>query len=489
MQYIISIDQSTSGTKVMLIDKNGKIVSKLTKAHAQYYPDKNWIEHDGNEIWRNVCALISRIIFNNNLQIKNIDSLTISNQRETTILWDRATGEPIYNAVVWQCQRGAEICRELSDYEKVVRNKTGLTLSPYYPAAKAAWMLKNLPNVMKRAKKGEICFGTIDSYLIYRLTGCKRHVIDMSNASRTQLFNIKRLQWDIDLLNLFQVPIEMLPEVIHSDGNFGETDEKTGFGGIHISAVLGDSHAALFGHGCLKKGMIKATYGTGSSVMCNIGEEYMESPRGISLSLAWGFKGKVHYVLEGNITSSGDTLSWLINELQLVKDIKEIETLSNSVENSGGVYLIPAFSGLGAPHFDSEIRASITGMNRSSNKAHVVRAALESLAYQVTDVVDIIKEKCKINYFYASGGATVNPLLMQLQADYLGKDIIVTLEKELSALGVAYMGGLTTGFFKKIPIEEDTIIYKKSNHSNRKKELEGWRQAVQQALNRRNILD
>lgn len=482
MNYIVSIDQSTAGTKALLINPDGEIIQTLSQTHAQYYPHKNWIEHNGEEIWKNVCALISRLIFNNKLSTEDIDSIAISNQRETTIVWDRATGEPVCNAVVWQCQRGASICRELSGYKELVKERTGLILSPYYPAAKLAWILRNIPGVMERANEGELCFGTIDSYLVYRLTKGARHVTDLSNASRTQLFNLKSLKWDEELLKIFGIPRSMMPEVISSDGDFGIVDGSTGFGGIPISSAMGDSHAALFGHRCTEKGMAKVTYGTGSSIMCNIGEQYTAPPEGLSLSLAWGRGKQVQYVFEGNITCAGDTLKWLINELQLVKDEQEIENLASMVENAGGVYLIPAFSGLGAPYFDTEVRASIVGISRSSNKTHIVRAALESLAYQVNDVVDIMRKECDIIHLYASGGATVNALLMQLQADYLGSSILVTREKELSALGAAYMGGLKTGFFKRIPQDKALTIYKGNKTSDRIKEVNGWKQAVSQSL-------
>ncbi len=482
MNYIVSIDQSTAGTKALLINSQGEIVCALSKTHAQYYPHKNWIEHDGEEIWRNVCALISRLIYNNHLGPENIDSITISNQRETTIVWDRATGEPVCHAVVWQCQRGTSICRDLSEYKQLVQERTGLVLSPYYPAAKLAWILRNVKGVMERARAGELCCGTIDSYLVYRLTKGARHVTDLSNASRTQLFNLKTLNWDDELLNIFGIPKSIMPKIICSDGDFGVVDPSTGFGGIPISSAMGDSHAALFGHGCLEKGMAKVTYGTGSSVMCNIGEQYTDPPKGLSLSLAWGRADKVQYVFEGNITCAGDTLKWLINELELVKDEAEIEALARMVENAGGVYLIPAFSGLGAPYFNTDVRASIVGISRSSNKTHIARAALESLAYQVTDVVDIMRKQCDITHFYASGGATVNSLLMQLQADYLGSNIMVTKEKELSALGAAYMGGLKTGFFKELPEDKELTVYEGIKTKEREKEVDGWKQAVSQAL-------
>lgn len=482
MKYIVSVDQSTAGTKVMLIDAQGIIRHKMSQPHTQYYPHENWIEHDGEEIWRNVCALISKIIFSNQLQPKDIDSLTISNQRETTIVWDRKTGKPIFNAIVWQCQRGIYICRELDAYKETIQEKTGLPLSPYYPAAKLAWILREIPGAYQRAKKGELCFGTIDSYLVYRLTEGKRHVTDISNAARSQLFNVKSLVWDEELLRLFDIPESILPEVVNSDGDFGEISNSMSLDGIKISAVMGDSNAGLFGHQCIQPGMAKITYGTGSSIMCNIGASYKRPPKGIVLSIAWSNQNEIQYVFEGNITSAGDTLQWIVNELQLVDTIEEIESLSRKVENTGGVYLIPAFSGLGAPYFNNKIKASIVGLNRCSSKAHVVRAALESLAYQVTDVIDIMKEECKIRHLCASGGATVNTLLMQLQADLLDISLNVTKEKELSALGVAFMGGLRTGFFNTLPEDKSITIYKPSGNDKKAEDLCEWRKIVQHAL-------
>ncbi len=483
MKYILSIDQSTSGTKALLIDQEGKIISKLVKNHAQYYPNKDWIEHDAIEIWRNTSALIFRTIFDNNLSAEDISSITITNQRETTVLWDRETGEPVYNAVVWQCQRGTQICQELKEYGKLVKEKTGMALSPYYPAAKLSWMLDNIAGIRERIENGEICFGTIDSYLIYRLTGQKKHVTDISNASRTQLFNLKTLQWDEELLGLFKIPKEILPQVLPSDGDFGYTDESIGIGGIRISAVMGDSHAALFGHQCLEQGMAKVTFGTGSSIMCNIGEKYMRAPEGISLSIAWGMNGRINYVFEGNVTCSGDTLNWLINELQLVRDIDEIEQLAGSVDNAGGVYIVPAFSGLGAPYFVNGVKGAIVGLGRSTSKVQIVRAAIESLVYQTVDVMEAVQKKCKILKLYASGGPTVNKVIMQLLSDYLGQDVYVTEEKELSGLGVAYMGGLKTGYFKALPKNGSHSIFEAKDNPYKEAALVGWKKAVQKVLN------
>ncbi|HHV11098.1 MAG TPA: glycerol kinase GlpK [Clostridiales bacterium] len=483
MQYILSIDQSTSGTKALLIDHEGKIISKLVKNHAQYYPHKDWIEHDANEIWRNTTALIFRTIFDNNLSSEDISSITITNQRETTVLWDRETGEPVYNAVVWQCQRGTQICRELKEYGEMVKEKTGMALSPYYPAAKLSWMLENIAGLRERAENGEICFGTIDSYLIYRLTGQKEHATDISNASRTQLFNIRTLQWDEELLGIFKIPKQILPQVLPSDGDFGYTDESTGIGGIPISAVMGDSHAALFGHQCLERGMAKVTFGTGSSIMCNIGEKYMKAPKGISLSIAWEFDDKVNYVFEGNVTCSGDTLNWLINEMQLVRDVDEIEQLAGSVDSAGGVYLVPAFSGLGAPYFVNGVKGVIVGLGRSSSKVQIVRAAIESLVYQTVDVMEAIQKKCGVLKLYASGGPTVNKVMMQLLADYLGQDVYATEEKELSGLGVAYMGGLKTGYFNALPKDDSNFIFQVKDNPYKEAALIGWKKAVQKVLN------
>jgi glycerol kinase len=445
MKYILSIDQSTSMTKAFLIDKSGKICFRTEKKHAQFYPKSGWVEHDAMEIYRNVCVCIRELTDKNAVSIGEIEGLCISNQRETTVVWDAKTGDPVCNAIVWQCQRGSEICKELSEHADMIRSRTGLTLSPYYPAAKIAWVLKNIPEAAQRAKNAELLFGTIDSFLLYRLSGGKIHITDITNASRSQLFNLKTLDWDKDICAFFDIPISMLPKVAMCDGDFGQTES-----GLPVLSIMGDSHSALLGHGCVNPGSIKVTYGTGSSIMQNIGSKIRIPKEGISLSVAYGMAGKVIYSEEGNVTCSGDIIKWLQNEAGLIGSPKETESIIGGMNHNGGVYMVPAFSGLGAPYFDSRVRAAIMGISRGTTKAHIVRAAIEAIAFQIAKVISLMNNAEGKNTLYADGGAAENGMLMQFQADVLGRSICVGTEKEVSALGTAFCGGLKTGFFTSI---------------------------------------
>lgn len=445
MALMMAIDQSTAGTKVLLIDENGQIRHKVERPHRQIYPQPGWVEHDAEEIWQNVLALASQLPTDAGIGFSQIIGLALTNQRETTIAWDRQTGQPLAPAVVWQCQRGEAVCRRLEKHSGLIRQKTGLTLSAYYPAAKAAWLLEHIPDLQDRAKNGKVCIGTVDSYLLFRLTGGQVFATDMSNASRTQLFNLDTLAWDQDIAGWFGIPLEALPQVLPSDSRFGYTAPGLLPHSLPIAGIMGDSHAALFGQGCISEGMAKATYGTGSSIMLNAGRTKAEPPEGIAASLAWGWRGEVHYVLEGNVTSSGDTLKWICDELELVKTVREIDDLSELVEDTNGAYLVPAFSGLGAPYFDSGARAALIGLSRGTRKAHVARAALESIAYQNDAVVTAMG--VRLQDLRADGGPTRSDVLMQFQADLLGCPVRCNAAREISALGAAYMGGLTLGFY------------------------------------------
>ena len=437
MKYILAIDQSTSGTKAAHIDERGEIVRKVSRPHRQFYPAPGRVEHDAEEIYQNTLALIDE------LGLEKVQAVAIANQRETTVLWERGSGRPVCPAVVWQDVRGEGLCRELSAHAETVLRSTGLQLSPYYPAAKLASVLRENPGLMRRAKDGELCAGTIDSYLVYRLTG--NHYTDVSNASRTQLMNLASLAWDPALLEIFDIPACLLPEqILPSDADYGT------FRGIPVTGVLGDSHASLFGHGCHTPGAVKTSYGTGSSIMMNVGEAPVFSRNGLSASVGFGANGKVCYVLEGNITCSADTLIWLRDELQLVQSLEEIEPLAASVASAQGVCLVPAFSGLGAPYFDSDARAIISGMNRGTTKAHVVRAALESIAQQNADVLDAMRRDTgmPVTRLNADGGGSVNRLLMQLQADLVPCNVAVSAEKDLTALGAGLMAGIAVGLYE-----------------------------------------
>lgn len=477
MRYILSVDQSTSGTKAVLVDERGVVVKKESLPHTQYHPAPGRVEHDANEIYQNVLKLLGQV------WADGVCALSITNQRETTVVWDRETGEACCPAIVWQDVRGEALCGALSAHADVVFQKTGLRLSPYYPAAKLATVLAERPELMTRARAGELCAGTVDSYLVYRLTGGAVFATDVSNASRTQLMNLKTLQWDDELLRIFGIPGSMLPlEIRHSDAGFGE------YNGVPISAVLGDSHASLFGHGCHAPGMVKTSYGTGSSIMLNVGEGPVFSQNGLSASVGFGFQGKVCYVLEGNVTCSADTLVWLKDGLGLIGDIVDVEEIASSVPSSCGVSLVPAFSGLGAPYFDGNARAILCGMSRGTTRAHVVRAALESIAHQNADVLDAMARDmgAPVRVLHADGGGSVNKLLMQMQADLVPCAVRVSGEKDLTALGAAYMAGIAVGLFDDYDSIKGRLppaaMYEPGMGAAERDQMRGaWAQAVRRA--------
>ena len=482
-RYTVAVDQSTSASKVYLIDERGEIARRASSPHAQYYPAPGHVEHDAAEIWQNVREGIAAVT--EGLLPSQIVALGISNQRETTVLWDRQTGEPVCHAVVWQDVRGEALCQALKAHAATVRERSGLALSPYYPAAKAASVLDGDPALRARAEAGELCIGTVDSYLVYRLTGGKTFQTDVSNASRTELCNLRALAWDETLCALFRVPMQCLPTIAASDADFGATACEGLPAGVRITGVMGDSHAALFGHGCLRKGMAKATFGTGSSVMMNVGLTPASSQNGLSASVGFGFRGQTCYVLEGNVTCSGDTLCWLCDEAQLAPDVAAVEPLAASVPDAGGAYLVPAFTGLGAPYFDGNARAAFIGMNRATTRAHLVRAALESMAYQDADVIAAMRADSgeTLTELRVDGGPTQNGLLMQFLADVLGCDVRCAAQSELSALGAGYMAGLSVGLFAGL---ESIPAYQRQGRgyapgmaeSEREPLLNGWRAAV-----------
>ena len=446
-RFVIAVDQSTSASKAFRVDARGEIAARFSKNHRQSYPQPGYVEHDAEEIWQNVREGVSAMA--EGLAPGQIAALGLSNQRETTVLWERNTGRPVCPAVVWQDLRGEGLCAELAAHAETVRQRTGLSLSAYYPAAKAASVLRARPELRARAEAGDLCIGTIDSYLIYRLTGGRAFRTDVSNASRTELCDLRTLAWDAELCGLFGIPISCLPAVTPSDEVFGVTACEGLPAGIPIAGVIGDSHAALFGQGCLNKGMAKATFGTGSSVMMNVGERAADSKNGLSASVGFGYRGRTCYVLEGNITCSADTLCWLRDEAQMVQSVGEVETIAAGVPSTEGVYLVPAFSGLGAPYFDGAARAALWGMNRGTTRAHIVRAALESIAYQDADVIAAMRGDAgeALDELRVDGGPTRNRLLMQFLADLLGCTVRCAAQSELSALGAAYMAGLSAGLY------------------------------------------
>ena len=450
-RYILAIDQSTQGTKALLFDEKGALKCRADRPHRQIVNDRGWVEHDPMEILQNTLAVARDVAEKAGIDRADIAALGLSNQRETSVAWDRATGEPVYNAIVWQCARGAAICEALDrqGYADLTRRTTGLPLSPYFPAAKLAWIMRNVDGVAARAARGEICVGTIDSWLVYNLTG-GRHQTDYSNASRTQLFNLSTLKWDETMLELFGIAPECMATVTDSDGDFGQTTlggwlEKP----IPICGVLGDSHGALFGQGCLEPGMTKATYGTGSSIMMNIGERPVFSDLGVVTSLAWKLGGKVNYVLEGNINYTGAVITWLKDDLKLIASPAETEALARSANPGDRCQLVPAFSGLGAPYWDSAARAAIVGMSRTTGKSEVVRAALDCIACQIADIVRAMGESAgvPIGELRVDGGPTRNGYLMQFQSDLLGIPVRIPDSEELSGIGAAYAAGLSAGLY------------------------------------------
>jgi len=489
--YILSIDQSTSGTKAIIFDEEGSLIRRVTEYHRQYYPRTGWVEHDAEEILQKTLNAIRRVLEESGISEEEICAVAITNQRETTVLWDRS-GKPVYRAIVWQCQRGKSICDEIKKrgVENVIREKTGLLVDPYFSASKIKWILDNVEEVRKKAEKGDILFGTIDTWLIWNLTKGSVHATDYSNASRTMLFNIKDLKWDEEILDIFSIPTSILPELKPSNDIFGYTDlngilKKE----VPITAVMGDSSAALFGHGCFRKGDIKATYGTGTSIMMNIGNELIISSDKVVTSIGWGIDKEVTYVLEGNIHCTGDVIRWLIENLQIIRDPKETEMLASSISDNEGVYFVPAFVGLGAPYWDNEARALITGIRRGTRKAHIVRAALESIAYQVKDLFDVIVKEIDIepDGIKVDGGGTENEFLMQFQADILGIPVFVSEIEEISARGVALLASWKLGFLKSMSDIEKLVkfkrIYKPSMPENLRNEYySGWKKAVQRAL-------
>ena len=488
-KYIISIDQSTQGTKALLFDESGSLLKRTDKSHEQIINEKGWVSHDPAEIYQNTVEVIKRLVEESGIQKEKVVGLGISNQRETTLAWDKLTGEPIGHAIVWQCARATEICERVEHKGEAenIRRKTGINLSPYFPASKLAWILENVEGAKAKADKGEICHGTVDSWLVYRLTGGKSYKTDYSNASRTQLFNIFDLKWDEEICGLFGIDPANLAEVVDSDSNFGETDVEGLFPKpIPIHGVLGDSHGSLFGQGCLKSGMIKSTYGTGSSIMMNIGEKPVLSTHGIVTSLAWSMSVKVNYVLEGNLNYTGATITWLKDDLKLIASPAETEKLAREAVSDDSLYLIPAFSGLGAPYWDSRAAAAIVGMTRTTGKAEVVRAGVECIAYQITDIVKAMSEDAgvTVSELRVDGGPTKNAYLMQFQSDIARACVQVPDSEELSGIGPAYAAGLALGVWdEKIFEKLKRIKYEpKMDEQLRDRKYQGWLSAVQRIL-------
>jgi glycerol kinase len=490
--YILAIDQSTSATKALLVNRDGTVVGKSSFEHQPFYPRSGWVEHDPLEIYENVKRAVIDVMQHTQIKATELAALTITNQRETAVMWDRITGEPIHHAIVWQCQRTAEHCAVLKGegQEPFVTLKTGLMIDPYFSATKWSWMLNHVQDAKSKLTEGRLMAGTIDSWLIWKLTGGGIHATDFTNASRTSLFNIHTMQWDEELCNLFGVPSSLLPAVKYSDEVFGYTEENDWLGArVPISGIIGDSQGALFGQLCFNEGMAKATYGTGTSVLMNVGTRPVASGNGLVQTIAWGSQGKVTYALEAIIRSSGDSIKWIRDNLGLFDSFEEMDRLLRDAPSNEGVYLVPAFVGLGAPHWRPNARAAITGMNRATGKGHIVRAALESIAYQVYDALEQLQKISGVamGELRADGGAAGNPLLMQFQSDLLNKKVVQSDVMELSALGSVYLGGLAVGVWGSMAEIESSVrgyrVYTpQMDAAARDKCLAGWRHAVSTLL-------
>lgn len=482
--YIISVDQSTSATKAVLFNDKCELVYRSTIPHEQYYPAPGWVEHDPEEIYANTLRAVRQVVESGNITPDATCSIAITNQRETAVVWNKETGKPVYNAVVWQCQRGADICADLvkRGYTATIKSKSGLVIDPYFSASGIKWILDNVEGARKLAEEDKLLAGTIDSWLLWKFTNGEVHATDYTNASRTLLFNIHSLDWDDELLSLFTIPRSMMPEARPCDSIFGESTIQGIFPApVVIAGILGDSHGALAGQMCFEPGMGKSTYGTGSSVMVNIGEKAVEASDGLVTSVGFAACGRIYYAFEGNIHCTGATIKWLEEQLQLIGSPLEVESLANSIPDNGGVYFVPAFAGLGAPWWDSQAKAMIHGMTLGTGKAHVVRAALEAIAYQVKDLVDLMTRQADISLkeLRVDGGPTRNHFLMQFQSDMLEATINRSGIEEASALGAVVMNGLARGIWK--TLEEvaalrntEQIISPQMEEEKRKRLYEGW---------------
>ncbi len=488
-KYILGIDQSTQGTKALLFDDKGNLLERADLPHKQIIDEKGWVEHDPSEIYTNTIQVVKNVVEKACIDKNAIVSVGISNQRETALAWF-LDGTPAHNAIVWQCARGEQICKAIEDlgYASTIKDKTGLQLSPYFSAAKIAWLLENVEGLRSIANAGALRYGTVDAYLVYRLTGGKVCQTDYSNASRTQLFNIKELKWDEEICGLFRIPPKNLPKVCDSNGDYGVTDFEGYLDApIPIHGVLGDSHAALFGQGCLEKGMVKATYGTGSSVMMNVGESPVFSNSGVVSSLAWGMDGKVNYVLEGNINYTGAVISWLKNDVEMLESAGETEDLARQANPADKTYLVPAFTGLGAPYWDSNANGVLCGITRTTGKAEIVRAALDCIAYQIADIVTVMAKDSglDIQELRVDGGPTRNGYLMHFQSDILDIPVQVPSAEELSGIGAAYAAGIACGLYKKEEIFQNmgrTRFEPEMTAKVRQEKKEGWKKAVSMVL-------
>ncbi|WP_276496621.1 glycerol kinase GlpK [Pontibacter litorisediminis] len=488
-KYILAFDQGTTSSRAIVFNHQGALVSVAQKEFTQHYPQPGWVEHDPNEIWSTQIGVAAEAILKAGLQAKDIQAIGITNQRETTLVWDRRTGQVVYNAIVWQDRRTSQLCDSLKEQglEGGIREKTGLVIDAYFSATKIKWILENVPGAREKAEAGHLVFGTIDTWLIWKMTDGKVHATDVTNASRTLLYNIHTLAWDEELLSIFNIPASMLPEVKASSEIIAHTSGALFSTQIPIAGIAGDQQAALFGQMCTKPGMVKNTYGTGCFMLMNIGQAPIISKHKLVTTIAWKVQDQVHYALEGSIFIAGAVVQWLRDGLGIISSSAEVEQLASKVAGSDGVYLVPAFVGMGAPHWDQHARGTMVGMTRGTTAAHIARAALESIAYQTYEVLKAMEADAgvTIKELRADGGATANDLLMQFQADILGASVVKPEVTEVTALGAAYLAGLATGFWDSVEEIQQQWSVSKSFQPNDSlpagELLRGWHQAVKAA--------
>ncbi|MDF1699191.1 MAG: glycerol kinase GlpK [Saprospiraceae bacterium] len=486
-KYVLAIDQGTTSSRAIVFDEVGNIVSSAQEEFTQYFPKPGWVEHDPMEIWTTQSAIVVKAIENGNLSTDAIAAIGITNQRETVVVWDRSTGKPIYNAIVWQDKRTAEYCDELKAAGKapLFQEKTGLIIDAYFSGTKVKWILDHVEGARDRANAGELAMGTIDSWLIWNFTKGALHMTDVTNASRTLLFNIQSMEWDDELLDILDIPRSILPEVRQSSEVYGTTHSSTIGAEIPISGIAGDQQAALFGQMCTKPGMVKNTYGTGCFMLMNIGDKPIPSQNNLLTTVAWKIDGKTQYAFEGSIFIAGAVVQWLRDSLKIIENSKDVEALANTVDSSDGVYFVPAFSGLGAPYWDQQVKGSLLGLTRGSTDAHIARAALESIAYQTMDVLNAMEADAgvSIQELRVDGGATVNNMLMQFQADVLDTETVRPKVVETTAMGAAFLAGLAVGYWTDLDqIQEiwqtDTRFSPTSERASVEEGIKGWERAI-----------
>jgi glycerol kinase len=489
--FILALDQGTTSSRSLIFDKQGNIAGSAQKEFKQIFPQPGWVEHDAEEIWSTQFGTMAEAIANAKITINQIAAIGITNQRETTVVWERSTGKPIYNAIVWQDRRTSAYCDELkaARHAKKVQKKTGLIIDAYFSGTKVKWILDHVAGAREKAEKGELAFGTIDSWLVWKLTGGKLHITDVSNASRTMLFNIHDCKWDRDLLKLLTIPKSMLPKVKASSEVYGTTGNIFQGTQIPIAGIAGDQQSALFGQLCTQPGMVKNTYGTGCFMLMNTGEKAITSKNNLLTTIAWKVNNKVEYALEGSVFIGGAVVQWLRDGLKLIRTSAEVEELASKVDTTDGVYLVPAFAGLGAPHWNQDARGTMFGLTRGSSHAHIARAAIESIAYQTYDVLKAMQgdSGIEIKELRVDGGATINNQLMQFQSDILNSKVVRPKITETTALGAAYLAGLAIGYWKNIDEiqsqwQVDKIFSPAMDNSKRNELIKGWQRAVKASI-------